>query len=63
MIKLPSRKESNASIIDEIIKGFNNLLNVIPLLRIAIISLLFAIFDVKNITDIKINSGLNKFPK
>jgi hypothetical protein len=44
-------------------KGFNSLEKLIPLFRIAIISLLFAIFEVKNMTDIKINNGLKRLVK
>jgi hypothetical protein len=38
-------------------------LKVIPLARIAIISVLLAILEVKKITEMNINRGLNKLAK
>ena len=43
--------------------GFSNLLKLIPLVKIAIISVSFAILEVKKVTDIKINKELNRFIK
>ena len=62
-MKLPRINESIPSKTAEIINGFNNLLKLIPLLSMAIISVLLAILEVKNITEIKINKGLNKLAK
>ena len=56
-------KESIPKIKADIIKGFSRRVKLIPLFRIAIISVLFAILEVKKITEIKINRGLNRFPK
>ena len=56
-------KESIPKITAEIRNGFSSLLKLIPLFSMAIISVSFAIFEVKNITDMKINKGLNRFPK
>jgi hypothetical protein len=47
----------------EIKKGYNNLIKLTPLDNIAIISVLYAIFDVKNITVINTNRELNVFIK
>ena len=47
----------------QIKNGFSNLLKLIPLVKIAIISVSFAILEVKNVTDRKINKGLNRFIK
>jgi hypothetical protein len=46
-----------------IMYGTNILLKLIPLVKIAIISVLKAILEVKNITDIKVNKGENIFIK
>jgi hypothetical protein len=43
--------------------GHNILLKLIPLFRIAIISVLTAIFDVKNITAINTKRGANSIAK
>ena len=49
--------------IDAIKYGRNSLLKLTPPANIAIISVLYAIFDVKNITEIKANSGVNRLAK
>ena len=56
-------KERAANIIEDIKKGLNSRLKLIPLLYIAIISVLLAIYDVKKMTDMKINKGLNRLVK
>jgi hypothetical protein len=43
--------------------GYIILLKLTPLLRIAMISVLYAILDVKKITAIKVNNELNKLVK
>ena len=63
IIKLPKTNDSIPNKTAETINGNNNLLKLIPLLSMAIISVLFAILEVKNITEMKINKGLNKLPK
>ena len=55
IIKLPNMKDIKARINEAATKGIKNLLKLIPLLSIAIISELFAILDVKKITEININ--------
>ncbi len=51
MIKFPKIKESIPKITDDIINGFSRRLKLIPLFSIAIISVSFAIFEVKKITE------------
>tara|TARA_B110000914_G_scaffold132154_1_gene115477 strand:+ start:2030 stop:2221 length:192 start_codon:yes stop_codon:yes gene_type:complete len=63
MIKLPNKKDIVAKKIEEIINGRRNLLKLIPLLKMAIISELFASLLVKKTTDMKINNGENRFAK
>ena len=63
IIKFPNTNDIIAKKIAEIINGLISLVKLIPLLRIAMISLLLAIFDVKYITEIKIKSGLNRLAK
>jgi hypothetical protein len=46
-----------------IMYGTNILLKLMPPVKIAIISVLKAILEVKNITDIKVNRGENIFTK
>ena len=50
-------------VLGNFIKGFSKRLKLIPLLSMAIISVSFAILEVKKITEIKIKSGLNRLPK
>jgi hypothetical protein len=63
IMKLPSINDKVPKIMADIIKGLNKRLKLILLFNIAIISELLAIFEVKNITEIKINRGLKRFPK
>jgi hypothetical protein len=63
IIKLPNTKDNTPKTNADIIKGFSNRLKLIPLLSMAIISVSFAILEVKKITEIKIKSGLNRLPK
>ena len=53
IIKLPKINESIPNKTAEIINGFNNLLKLIPLFSMAIISVLLAILEVKNISSKK----------
>jgi hypothetical protein len=62
-MKLPRLNERTANNPAESIKGRKNLLKLTPLLRIEMTSVLLAIFEVKKITAIKVNRGLNRFPK
>ena len=61
--KFPRIKDNIPKITADTIKGLSRRLKLIPLFSIAIISVSFAIFEVKNITEIKINKGLNRLPK
>jgi hypothetical protein len=60
---LVSRKAKIAINSDEIKYGHIILLKLIPLFRIAIISVLAAIFEVKKITEIKTKSGEKRVAK
>ena len=61
--KLPKKKEKAAIIKAEIKKGNINLLKLTPELSMAIISVSYAILDVKKITEINVNKALNRFAK
>ena len=63
MTKFPKTKEADASNIAAIIKGSKNLQKLIPLFRMAITSVLLAIFEVKKITEINMKSGLKRLAK
>jgi hypothetical protein len=63
MMKFPNTKDKTPNTTADIIKGFSKRLKLIPLLSMAIISVSFAILEVKKITEIKIKSGLNRLPK
>lgn len=63
IIKLLSNSDSNASIDADIIYGLSNRQKLIPLFSIAMISVLEANFEVKNITATKVNSALNRLIK
>jgi hypothetical protein len=63
IIKFPNTNDIIAKKIAETINGLISLVKLIPLLRIAIISLLLAILEVKYITEIKIKSGLKRLAK
>jgi hypothetical protein len=60
IMKLPNIKVTMAIIVAEIIYGFNRRLKLMPLESIAIISEFDANLDVKKITAINTNSGLNR---
>jgi hypothetical protein len=63
MIKFVSVKVKTAITSAEIKYGHIIRLKLIPLLRMAIISVLTAIFDVKNITAINTNNGAKRVAK
>ena len=63
MTKFPKIKEVDARNNAVIIKGRSNLQKLIPLFRMAIISVLLAIFEVKKITEMNMKSGLKRLPK
>ena len=63
IIKFPNINDMHPKNSAQIKNGFSNLLKLIPLVKIAIISVSFAILEVKNVTDRKINKGLNRFIK
>jgi hypothetical protein len=62
-IKNPINKTITETMAAPIKKGLKNLVNEIPELSIAIISVLLAIFEVNQITDKNKNIGNNKFVK
>ena len=63
MMKFPKIKDIIPNIVAEIKKGRSNLLKLTPLFSMGIISVLLAILEVKKTTAMKVNKGLNKFPK
>jgi hypothetical protein len=63
MIYPPTVNEMDAIIAAEIKYGNIILLKLTPLARMAIISVLPAILEVKKITAMNVNSGLNIFTK
>jgi hypothetical protein len=63
IIKLLSNKDKMVKIVAAYMYGRSNLLKLTPLDKMAMISVLYAILEVKNITAINVKSGLKRFTK
>jgi hypothetical protein len=61
--KLLKKKENADMKAADIIKGYISLLKLIPLFKMAIISVLYAILEVKNMTEINVNRELKSTAK
>ena len=63
IMKFPSTNDKTANNPAESKKGRKKRLKLTPLLSMEIISVLFAILEVKKITATNVNRGLNRLPK